>query len=75
MNYFIGRPFLGVLLRALRRVILRRYGTAMLRGYFHERARGTWRCDDPDVTSFYGHGKPWPWVIANLLRTRGKYSD
>jgi glycosyltransferase involved in cell wall biosynthesis len=75
LNYFIGRPFLGVLLRALRRVILRRYGTAMLRGYLHERARGTWRCDDPDVTSFYGHGKSWPWVLFNLIKTRGRYSD
>jgi biofilm PGA synthesis N-glycosyltransferase PgaC len=73
LNYFIGRPFLGVLLRAMRRVILRRYGTAMLSGYLFERARGIWRCDDPDVTSFYGHGKPWPWVIANLIMTRGRY--
>ncbi|MFW9976001.1 MAG: glycosyltransferase family A protein [Candidatus Thorarchaeota archaeon] len=73
LNYFIGRPFLGVLLRALRRVILRRYGSAMLRGYLFERARGTWRCDDPDVTSFYGHGKPWPWVIINLIKTKGRY--
>jgi biofilm PGA synthesis N-glycosyltransferase PgaC len=73
LNYFIGRSFLGVLLRALRRAILRRYGTAMLSGYLFERARGTWRCDDSDVTSFYGHGKPWPWVIANLIMTRGRY--
>ncbi|MGY5874059.1 MAG: glycosyltransferase family A protein [Candidatus Thorarchaeota archaeon] len=75
LNYFIGRPFLGVLIRALRRVILRRYGTAMLRGYLFERAKGTWRCDDPDVTSFYGYGKPWYWVISNLIRTRGRYSS
>ncbi|MFW9801884.1 MAG: glycosyltransferase family A protein [Candidatus Thorarchaeota archaeon] len=75
LNFFIGRPFLGVLIRALRRVVLRRYGTAMLRGYFFERARGTWRCDDPDVTSFFGYGKPWPWVIFNLIKTRGRYSD
>lgn len=75
LNFFIGRPFLGVLVRALRRVILRRYGTAMLRGYLFERVKGTWRCDDPDVTSFYGHGKPWFWVIFNLIRTRGRYSD
>ena len=75
LNYFIGRPFLGVLIRALRRVILRRYGTAMLRGYLHERAKGTWRCDDPEVTSFYGHGKPWPWVIVDLIKTKGRYSD
>lgn len=75
LNYFIGRPFLGVLIRALRRVLLRRHGTAMLRGYLHERAKGTWRCDDPDVTSFYGHGKPWPWVIYNLIKTRGRYSN
>jgi hypothetical protein len=75
LNYFIGRPFLGVLIRAIRRVILRRYGTSMLRGYLFERVRGTWRCDDPDVTRFFGHGKPWPWVIVNLIRTKGKYSD
>jgi biofilm PGA synthesis N-glycosyltransferase PgaC len=75
LNYFIGRPFLGVLIRAIRRVILRRYGTSMLRGYLFERVRGTWRCDDPDVTRFFGHGKPWPWIIVNLIRTKGKYSD
>jgi len=75
INYFIGRPFLGVLIRALRRAILRRYGTAMLRGYLFEYAKGTWRCDDPDVTSFYGQDKPWYWPITNLIRTRGRYSD
>ncbi len=74
LNYFIGRPFLGVLIRAFRRVLLRRYGTAMLRGYLFERAKGTWRCDDPDVTRFYGQGKPFFWPIINLIRTRGRYS-
>ena len=75
LNYYIGRPFLGVLLRALRRVILRRHGTQMLRGYFFERWKGTWRCDDSDVTSFYGHGKSFIWVFVDLIRTRGRFSD
>jgi hypothetical protein len=75
LNYYIGRPFLGVLFRAFRRVILRRYGTDMLRGYLFERRKGTWRCDDPDVTSFYGHGKSQLSIILDLLRTRGRFSD
>ncbi len=74
LNYYIGRPFLGILLRALRRIFLRRYGTQMLRGYFYERNRGTWRCNDPDITSFYGLGKSPIWVIVNLVRTQGKWS-
>ncbi|MFW9800435.1 MAG: hypothetical protein ACFFD9_08360, partial [Candidatus Thorarchaeota archaeon] len=74
LNYFIGRPFLGVLARALRRVFLRKHGTAMLQGYLHERRRGTWRCDDPDVLEFFGYGKRWTWVVYDLLKTRGRYS-
>ncbi|MHA1863806.1 MAG: hypothetical protein ACTSWA_08560, partial [Candidatus Thorarchaeota archaeon] len=74
LNYYIGRPFLGVLFRALRRVLLRRFGTQMLRGYLFERSKGTWRCDDPDITSFYGLGKSPIWVIVNLIHTRGKSS-
>ena len=75
LNFFIGRPFLGVLLRSVRRMLLRRHGTEMLRGYFYERVRGVWRCDDQEVLKFYGYGKPPLWVILNLLRTRGRYSD
>jgi glycosyltransferase involved in cell wall biosynthesis len=75
LNYFIGRPFLGVLIRALRRAVLCRYGTTMLRGYFFERAKGTWRCDDPEITSFYGHGKSPFWVLLNLIQTRGRVSS
>lgn len=75
INYYIGRPFLGVFLRALRRVILRRHGTQMLRGYFFERRKGTWKCDDPDVTSFYGKGRSFIWIILNLIKTRGRFSN
>jgi hypothetical protein len=75
LNYFVGRPFLGVLLRAIRRVILRRNGTSMLRGYFQEALFGKWRCDDSEVLSFYGHGKPPLWSIKELLSTGGRYSD
>ncbi len=75
LNYFVGRPFLGVLLRALRRLFLRRHGTDMLRGYLYEREKQTWRCEDPDVLEFYGHGQSPLWVIWNLLKTRGRYSD
>lgn len=75
LNYYVGRPLLGVLIRALRRFFLRRHGTEMLRGYLYERRKGTWRCDDQDVLSFYGNGKSSVWVIMNLLRTRGKFSE
>ena len=75
LNYYVGRPFLGVAIRAFRRLLLRRYGTEMLRGYMYERQKGTWRCDDTDVLSFYGHGRSSIWVVVNLLRTRGKFSD
>ncbi|MHA2134101.1 MAG: glycosyltransferase family A protein, partial [Candidatus Thorarchaeota archaeon] len=74
-NFFVGRPFLGVFLRALRRVFLRRHGTQMLRGYLSEHKRGSWRSDDPDVLDFYGHGKSIAWVILELFKTRGRYSD
>lgn len=75
LNYYIGRPLLGVFIRALRRVILRRHGTQLLRGYLFERKKGTWRCDDSDVTSFYGHGKSFIWIIVNLIKTRGRFSN
>jgi len=75
LNYYVGRPFLGVLFRALRRFILRRYGTEMLRGYLFERKKGTWMCEDSDVLSFYGHGKSQLWILTNLIKTQGKVSD
>lgn len=75
LNYFVGRPFLGVLLRAMRRAFLKRNGTSMLRGYFQEAFFGKWRCDDDEVLSFYGYGKSPLWSIKQLLSTRGKYSD
>ena len=56
LNYYVGRPFWGVLFRAIRRLFLRHFGTQFLRGYLHERARGTWKSDDPDVLRFYGKG-------------------
>lgn len=75
INYFIGRPFLGVVFRALRRLVLRRHGTEMLRGYIYERLRGVWRCDDKEVLEFYGFGKPFFWPIVDLILTKGKYTD
>ena len=56
LNYYVGRPFWGVLFRAIRRLIIRQFGTQMLKGYFYERTRGTWRFIDPDVAAFYGKG-------------------
>lgn len=73
-SYYMGRPFFGVFLRALRRLILRRHGTQMLRGFFYERQRGTWRCDDIDVLRFYGAGKSSIWSLIEIIKTRGKYS-
>ena len=67
--YYGGRPFIGVLIRALWRLLKRRYGTQMLRGFFSEWIRGTWRCDDPDVKQFFGSRKN-PFAIAvNTLKT------
>lgn len=57
LSYYVGRPFWGVLFRSLRRLLISQYGTEMLKGYFYEWRRGTWRFDDPDTTRFYGKGR------------------
>jgi len=74
LNYYVGRPFLGVLVRAIWRAVLGRHGTELLRGYMSERAKGNWRCTDPIVTEFYGRGRSQVWVLVQMLKTRGKYS-
>ncbi|MHA1903107.1 MAG: glycosyltransferase [Candidatus Thorarchaeota archaeon] len=56
LNYYIGRPFWALFLRALRRFIIRQHGTQMLRGYLQERRRGTWRFNDSDTNRFYKTG-------------------
>ncbi len=56
LSYYVGRPFWAVLIRSIRRFILRQFGTQMLKGYFYERKRGTWRFNDSDVERFYGRG-------------------
>ncbi len=53
LNYYVGRPFWGVFWRAVWRAATRQHGTHMLRGYFHESWKGTWRCTDPDVREYY----------------------
>ncbi|MFW9975139.1 MAG: glycosyltransferase family A protein [Candidatus Thorarchaeota archaeon] len=73
-NYYVGRPFLGVLIRAIRRLFLRKHGTQMLRGYFHEWIRGEWHCDDSDVKEFYGSGKSFIWTLVEIVKTKGRYS-
>ncbi len=73
-NYYVGRSFIGVLIRAFRRLLLRKHGTQMLRGYFHERNKGQWHCDDPDVKEFYGSGKSFIWSLMEIIKTKGKYS-
>ncbi|MFX1439493.1 MAG: glycosyltransferase family A protein [Promethearchaeota archaeon] len=74
--YYGGRPFWAVLLRALRRALLGLHGGDMLRGYFSEWTRGTWRCDDPDVLEFFGSGRNPVGLavemIKQLLDERGK---
>ncbi len=56
LNYYVGRPFWAVFYRALRRVLLRQHGTQLMRGYFQERMRNTWRFHDPDTEWFFGKG-------------------
>ncbi len=66
--YYGGRPFLGVLLRAIRRSVLRLHGTSMLQGYFMEYARGTWHCQDADVRRYFGAGMNVAKVLLELLK-------
>lgn len=68
LNYYVGRPFWNLFFRALRRALFRDHGTQMLRGYFHEWIRGSWRFDDPDVRNFYGANR-------NLLSTVSEVLD
>ena len=68
LNYYVGRPFWAVLFRALRRFFLRQHGTQMLRGYFYERKKGTWRFDDPDVKWFYNQGTNPISAFLEILR-------
>ena len=56
LSYYVGRPFWGVLMRSIRRLLLREHGAQMLRGYLFERQRGVWRFNDPDVLRFYNRG-------------------
>jgi hypothetical protein len=56
LSYYVGRPFWAVLFRSARRLLILQFGSEMLRGYFYERRRGTWRFDDPDIARFYGKG-------------------
>lgn len=51
--YYAGRPLWATIVRALRRLSIGLYGTAMLRGYLTEWIRGTWHCDDPDVLEHF----------------------
>ncbi|MFQ5885165.1 MAG: hypothetical protein ACE5IO_08720, partial [Thermoplasmata archaeon] len=68
LNYYVGRPFWALLMRAIRRLVLRQYGTQMLRGYLYERRRGVWRFRDPDVESFYGKGRDPITALIDMLR-------
>ncbi|RDE17844.1 MAG: hypothetical protein C4K49_00895 [Candidatus Thorarchaeota archaeon] len=64
LAYYAGRPFAGVLLRSIRRLVLRQHGTEMLRGYLSEVRRGTWRCTDQDVLRFYARDSiPLPRIL------------
>ncbi len=66
--YYAGRPFWAAVLRALRRAIIRQHGTAMLRGHITEWIRGTWHCEDSDVTEHFQQSP-----LATLLTyVRGK---
>jgi glycosyltransferase involved in cell wall biosynthesis len=71
LSYYVGRPFWGVLLRALRRFLIRQHGTQMLRGYLYERERKVWRFSDPDVQRFYGRGSNPLSALLDLLRYAG----
>jgi hypothetical protein len=67
--YYGGRPFVGILIRSLWRLLKRTHGTQMLRGFFSEWKRGTWRCNDPDVLQFFG-SRTNPFAIAiDTLKT------
>lgn len=67
--YYGGRPFLGVLLRSIRRLAKRQHGTEMLRGYVSEWSRGTWRCNDTDVREFFAEGGNPIAIALNVLKT------
>ena len=69
LNYYVGRPFWAVFFRALRRFLLRQDGSQFMRGYLHEKMRGTWRFKgDSDTEWFYGKGKN---PVSGLLDVLG----
>ena len=51
--FYVGRPLLLVLYQAWRFLIERDHATDYLRGYWQERSKGSWRCEDPDVIFHY----------------------
>lgn len=71
LNYYVGRPVWSVFFRALRRLVIREYGSEMLKGYFFERRKGTWRFYDPDVRSFYNRGNNPIAALFDILRFTG----
>ncbi|NWF96302.1 MAG: hypothetical protein HXY34_09175 [Candidatus Thorarchaeota archaeon] len=70
VSYYGGRTFWGIVTRALRRVVTRQHGTQLLRGYFMEWKRGTWKCYDPDVRRFFREGGNPISTVLGLIRTR-----
>jgi len=68
LSYYVGRPFWGVLFRALRRLVIMQHGTQMLRGYLYERSRKIWRFSDPDVKRFYAAGTNPVSALLDMLR-------
>lgn len=51
--YYVGRPVVFAIWRAIQFLIKRDHGTQFLRGYCQEWSRGSWRCKDPDIRYFY----------------------
>jgi glycosyltransferase involved in cell wall biosynthesis len=73
LSYYVGRPFWAVLLRSIRRLLLLQFGTQMLKGYFYERKRGTWRFNDPDVARFYGRGNNPITAVLEMFSFVGRH--
>ena len=74
LNYYVGRRFWGVLFRSIRRLFLRQFGTQMLKGYFYERTRGTWKFIDTDVAQFYGKGNNPITALLEMVSLANKQS-
>ncbi|NWF96889.1 MAG: glycosyltransferase family 2 protein [Candidatus Thorarchaeota archaeon] len=73
LSFYVGRSLWMVLIRAVWRFLTGKRGRELLQGYLSERARGTWRCTDPDVISHYASETSFRGSVRDAIAILGQH--